>query len=251
MFLLSGISVTLWRDLGAGGDNGAAVAMFAPESPREVAVAAAEATVDERAVRLAALREKVAAQALVRQPDEVPEADAEEPTELPIEEVPSEPAVAGGSTLTCGELTTVAGSGFSGVTFKETLGQRALVRPADPVPASSATTSSSTDTGAEVAVLTLPWRSLPLPTPSCIATDVVGIALDGSFIRNDEHTVYGIFGADTLLGYALDGFPIYGTNNSSALDSCGGSIENGTYRYYLSSARDAVLGCYAGVPVRL
>jgi hypothetical protein len=61
---------------------------------------------------------------------------------------------------------------------------------------------------------------LPLPFgpqgKTCLSYDVVGVALDGSLIRNNEHSLYQVFGSETLIGYALDGFPIYGLNKSSA-----------------------------------
>jgi hypothetical protein len=99
--------------------------------------------------------------------------------------------------------------------------------------------------------LQLPIRLVPVSIKSCITSDVVGVALDGSLIRNDEQGLYGIFGSETLLGYALDGFPIYGSGGVLQTDSCGGSAVSGEYRYYLSPEREGVLGCYSGVPVRL
>ena len=37
-----------------------------------------------------------------------------------------------------------------------------------------------------------------------------------------------------LLGYALDGFPIYGPlPDASVLDSCNGQIVNGQYQYHV------------------
>ena len=58
----------------------------------------------------------------------------------------------------------------------------------------------------------LPVRNIPSGGTTCISTDVIGIATDGSLIRNNEAGVYGIFGANTLVGWALDGFPIYGSS---------------------------------------
>ena len=60
------------------------------------------------------------------------------------------------------------------------------------------------------AVLQLPSRTMPAASPSCIGSDVIGIANDGSLIRNDELSLYGVFGSETRIGYALDGLPIYG-----------------------------------------
>jgi len=40
--------------------------------------------------------------------------------------------------------------------------------------------------------------------------------------------------SDTLLGYAFDGFPIYGPlSESSKLDECNGRTKNGKYMYHV------------------
>lgn len=100
-------------------------------------------------------------------------------------------------------------------------------------------------------VLQLPIYSVPSSGSSvCVPTDVVGVAQDGSLIRNNEVELYSVFGESTLVGYALDGFPIYGTTNKPT-DACGGKIESGQYRYYLSGERATVLSCFAATPVNL
>ena len=100
-------------------------------------------------------------------------------------------------------------------------------------------------------VIQLPLRSVPLGTASCLPTDVVGIAKDGSLIRNSEVTLYAVFGADTLIGYALDGFPIYGARSGVALDECGGTGAIGQYRYYLEAERGYILNCFASEPISI
>lgn len=99
-------------------------------------------------------------------------------------------------------------------------------------------------------VAQLPVQTLPVRLPTCVSTDVVGFANDGSLIRNDEVSLYGIFGSDTQIGYALDGFPIYGTNPERG-DVCGGLVVDGTYRYYLNPDRDQVVHCFAAAPVKV
>lgn len=37
----------------------------------------------------------------------------------------------------------------------------------------------------------------------------------------------------TLLGWALDGFPIYGPDESLQLDKCNGRTVNGKYQYHV------------------
>lgn len=100
-------------------------------------------------------------------------------------------------------------------------------------------------------VAQLPLRSIPTSVQNCLGSSVVGIALDGSLINNSDYTAYKIFGAETLIGYALDGFPIYGLNDTADVDQCGGSTEGSQYRYYLSSDREGMIGCFSGDPISL
>lgn len=97
-------------------------------------------------------------------------------------------------------------------------------------------------------VLQLPVRSWPEANPTCLSSDVIGIAQDGSLIKNDEVGLYGVFGSDTLIGYALDGFPIYGVADNPG-DNCGGGVVAGLYRYTLSTSRDTIINCFSAPPV--
>ena len=99
-------------------------------------------------------------------------------------------------------------------------------------------------------ILQLTARSLPAATPTCLGSDVIGIANDGSLIRNDEFAFYGIFGSDTRVGYSLDGFPIYGVGTTRG-DVCGGLIVAGQYRYELSTDRDTLISCFSATPTNL
>jgi len=111
--------------------------------------------------------------------------------------------------------------------------------------------SSTSTVSDEVVYTVLPIRSLPLTKSTCINGDVVGIALDGSLIRNGEQKTYGVFSESTMVGYALDGFPIYGQSTNHKTDACGGVLVGGSYRYYLDKNRDGVLGCFSGIPINL
>lgn len=99
-------------------------------------------------------------------------------------------------------------------------------------------------------VLELPANPLVIGNKTCLPFDVVGIANDGSLIRNNETALYQIFGAEVTIGYALDGFPIHGLYQGQT-DECGGKNIAGHYGYYLSSDRAGVLGCFAGQPISL
>lgn len=104
---------------------------------------------------------------------------------------------------------------------------------------------------ASTTVLQLPMNTFKAASPTCLKTDVIGIALDGSLLRNNEKNIYQIFGSETLLGYALDGFPIYGLEKEIKLDKCGGANLSGSYGYYLSQANETIVNCYSGSPIKL
>jgi len=103
----------------------------------------------------------------------------------------------------------------------------------------------------EKVLFTLPLRTVPLAATSCIKDDIVAVSPTGAVIRNTEYAKYQTRGESTLIGYTLDGFPLYGRTNSITTDACGGAMIDGSYRYYLSSERKGVLGCFAGIPVAL
>jgi hypothetical protein len=128
-----------------------------------------------------------------------------------------------------------------GIVFDEVEGARLIYRSSD---------SDTASTTERVILAQLPVPSAPLVYANCLSTDVVGIATDGSLIRNNEVGAYSVFGSETLIGYALDGFPIYGVSTQKT-DACGGVVVAGQYRYYLASDRDKILYCYAGMPITL
>lgn len=107
--------------------------------------------------------------------------------------------------------------------------------------------SSSIESEVKNNLLQLPLVPAIGVKKNCIPFDVVGIALDGSLIKNNEASLYGLFGGETLIGYALDGFAIYGTSEVQT-DDCGGGVVNGSYSYYLSTNRDTVINCFTANP---
>jgi len=111
-------------------------------------------------------------------------------------------------------------------------------------------TQSATGSSTQMTLLQLPKRLAPAPDQSCIGSDVIGIANDGSLIRNDELDLYSVFSSETRIGYALDGFPIYGTG-SATVDQCGGRLQNGQYRYELQPDQDTVINCFSAAPITL
>ncbi len=101
--------------------------------------------------------------------------------------------------------------------------------------------------GVEGGVVTL--LQLPL-TPStgsknCVDSEIVGVTVSGSLIFNTDAIFYEATGAETLIGYARDGVPIYGSYRGET-DSCGGYTTATGYRYSVSPERSFIIGCYAG-----
>jgi len=245
-FLLVGITATVQSDIAKRSATSSlpALVVFSEEMTYEAVLP--EAVAIDRPSRLASLRNKIAALVL----DTPIEAEV---TVLP-EEIVKEEVVVPGAILHCPRYTTIAPAWVAtGLRFEVVEGARLVYREVAALPVvsenASGTSQAALASNHEI-VLQLPLRSAPLLTKTCIATDVVGIALDGSLIRNNEHTLYQVFGADSLIGYALDGFPIYGVR-SQPTDVCGGSSVSGEYRYYLSTEREGVLGCFGGEPVSL
>ena len=110
--------------------------------------------------------------------------------------------------------------------------------------------SSSTDTTTQTrTLLQLPLRPATGAVDSCIDNAVIGVALDGSLIRNDETWRFRGLAAQSIIGYARDGVPIYAAGvDESRLDACGGYDPGTGYRYHLRNDELFVLGCFAAPP---
>lgn len=241
-FLIVGIATTaLTRDQGQEASVIMGVATDTP--PSYEAEAVVPETVD-RTKRLQELRTKIAAlhDGLFGEEEPVPAAEPEpQPAEPGSDNIVTEP-------LHCASYAPYTALWNPGpVTFTVVEGARLVTRE---IEVSTTTASGTPITTTETEVIAqLPLRSEPAREQRCLPTDVVGIAKDGSLIRNTELGLYSVFGGDTLVGYALDGFPIYGTNTTEKLDACGGTSSLGQYRYFLSVERKQILNCFASVPI--
>lgn len=239
-FIVVGITATVEEDLSSRSQS-ASVASFVSdtESVEYEAVVPGGREVP-RASRLAELRAKIA--------DFVfPEVAVVE--EEVVEEETVEESVEPGTITLCGNYRATSPIWSpSGLQFEVVEGARLVYRMTEK-PIVDEFGVESMEPEREV-VAQLPLRTAPQASKSCIATDVVGIALDGSLIRNNEHTLYQVFGEGTLIGYALDGFPIYGLSTRSG-DECGGVNMAAGYGYVLSADRAGVLGCFSGAPISL
>jgi hypothetical protein len=118
------------------------------------------------------------------------------------------------------------------------------------VSTSTATSSERTVTAKSVRTTLLRMPQFPpvLPKPSCVPSDVIGVTQSGFLIFNQDAVSYKGRGQEDLLGYARDGFPIYGVYDGE-VDSCGGYTKDGSYRYSLAKDRNFILGCFAGLPL--
>lgn len=83
--------------------------------------------------------------------------------------------------------------------------------------------------------------------PNCVPSDVVGVTVTGSLMWNADASFYLGYGPEYLIGYARDGYPIYGYYQG-ATDACGGYMHASGYRYSVSPDRGYVLGCYTAAP---
>lgn len=233
MFLVMAIGTTLINQ--GWSASGSDLFEVPPDSGMEYVAMVASRDEMSRAERVAEMRSKISQQALISESVE-PEVVEEPAIEVATS---SEDLVASAGAIQCPAYRPYAQFwGARDLTLIESEGARVLNR------------GEVSSTSIPEVVLRLPIRFAPSGNPSCISSDVIGIANDGSLIRNDEVALYSIFSSDSLVGYALDGFPIYGTGNSAS-DACGGVTTPTGYRYELSTERDTIINCFAAAPVLL
>lgn len=237
--LLCAITATL---VGGATINGATQlgAVLSSQPEQETFTASVSHTELNREDTIKRLKEKISRLGIVfseAPPQEVlvlPAADEVDSTE----EKPKE--------LRCeGYQTGVIAWNSTGLKFVEVEGARIVFREVPTVNAQATATPAIN----RVVVAQLPLRSSPVAV-TCLSTSLVGVAVDGSLIYNNEGARYQALGSGTLIGYTLDGFPLYGQSDVKT-DQCGGVTQNGQYRYYMSAERDAVINCFAGTPVTL
>jgi hypothetical protein len=237
VFLVVAIGVTLTREYFGGG--GVATVTYVETTDQEYSAELDEKVPYSREDRLVEMRRKIVeGGALNILPPETSEvAVAEE------EEVEEEFAVSETNVQECPGYTDYSGYWSpQGVQIELSEGARIIYRATEQA-------TIGTSTVARDILVQLPAYPIRVGY-SCLSSDVVGVAQDGSLIRNAEVGLYGVFGEHTLIGYALDGFPIYGVS-STKTDACGGAVVAGEYRYILSEDRESILNCFAATPVRL
>lgn len=249
IFILSGIAFTVSTDL----RKERTVTDTAPQLAASEGVslsASTESTDIDRASNLAALREKI-----LRGEGEVIAGapvftSVDTPSSTPIE----------GEHVSGNESGRVAqycpSKVYSATALLWNLGQATLVE-AEGARLVHFTKRSQITQGTSTIATTTTRTALQLPTrpvvsgvASCLDSEFVGVALDGSLINNNESWRYRNYAAESVIGYARDGFPIYGQGvNEEELDACGGYADTAGYRYHIRADEPFVIGCYSGTPV--
>lgn len=237
VFLVVAIGVTLVRQYFGGGE-GEPVVAFVDTLEQEFTAELVEKAPLSREERVAEMRRKIAegGELTLSSPEVAAAVSPEEDVMEEVSTVP-EPGV-----QKCPGYSTYRGYWSpQGVHIELAEGARIVYRTLEQAPV-------GTTTATKDILVQLP--AYPVYTGSvCLPSDVIGIAQDGSLIRNDEVGLYGVFGEHTLIGYVFDGFPIYGVS-SMKTDDCGGAVVAGEYRYYLSDERETILNCFAATPIK-
>lgn len=96
-------------------------------------------------------------------------------------------------------------------------------------------------------LLSLPLTPMALSEPVCVPSDIVGVTTYGALIFNTDVSLYLLHTPQMLIGYARDGFPIYGSYQGE-VDRCGGYDHPAGYRYSISHERNFIIGCFQGSP---
>jgi hypothetical protein len=238
VFLVIAIGVTLTREY-FDADGVATVVTYVETTDQEYFAELDEKVPHSREEQLVEMRRKIAEAGALNllPPETTVVAVAEE------EEVEEEFAVSQTDVQKCPGYANYSGYWSpQGVQIELSEGARIVYRATEQA-------TISTSTAARDILMQLPAYPIRAGS-SCLPSDVVGVAQDGSLIRNTEVGLYGVFGEHTLIGYAIDGFPIYGVSGAKT-DACGGVVIAGEYRYNLSDDRESILNCFAATPVRL
>jgi hypothetical protein len=196
----------------------------------------------------ASLRERLRALILDDTSLVTPNPSVEEDTP-PIATTSDQQQVDQGVLISCGGDDTATAKAVwpSGVYMRIDGTLRSAVLEIAQVDTPTASTSTSTP---QVPTLQTLWSARAFPvksqTSQCVPGSIVGIAQSGQPIVNNA-LGYTERTSESLIGYARDGFPIYGFYEG-VVDSCGGYQHPTGYRYTLSEGRSTVLNCFMSVP---
>lgn len=108
----------------------------------------------------------------------------------------------------------------------------------------------NTDANNIVSSLVLPILHSRAAEDTCIPHTIAGVSVDGSLIHISDGPRFRNYDENMLIGYALDGFPIFGAReNESELDACGGTDPGTGYQYHISAEGNFIISCFASPPV--
>ncbi len=119
-----------------------------------------------------------------------------------------------------------------------------------PILFATSTVSSSVQVKKEQVVTTLLQIEMyprVQSNPTCVPSTIIGVTSLGALLSNSDASFYKNTNSNVLIGYARDGFPVYGLFEG-AVDACGGYVHPEGYRYTIGKDRNYVLGCFVGIP---
>ncbi len=232
IFLLLAIMFTLDRDTKAA--NTLAEVIFDNQEISTKAVIYEEPKIDRNST-IAHLREAIKGEEIVM-------------AVTPTEEIEEEVIINTGEKCTERDNLTLARAWpREGVKVRETEGVRQVVHITSGEDLDNSQAQVVGSTNSIKTLLLLPLRPSPAANSTCVSDTIVGVTVSGGLLFNSDAIVYRSKTAGDLVGYARDGFPVYG-NYSGTVDECGGVELAGQYRYYLSSENNKILNCYRATP---
>lgn len=245
-FLLLAISVTVWRDTSTASSQSAPLATLetATTTPTSLPAVFTGATANEpdREATRDRLRAKITAGEVISNPSpSVPAPEREEVREVPATKLQRcaypDDSLGFVSRWPAQSIQTESREGAR-LYYTED-----FVSPPT-IGTSTATTESET---MRISWLQLPQFPQPLPTPACVPSEVVGVSVSGTLLFNTSVILYQTATADTLIGYARDGYPIYGRYDGE-VDECGGYRHPTGYRYVIQADTETIIQCFTATP---
>jgi len=239
LFLLFGIGTTLIYEKFEAASGSVARVVFNQEAV--VPEVAPKTEIDERAANIARLKEKLKEGSEIS----VPDID----TVVTPPPPPAAESVTNRTAIYCPTLidrTELKAKWSAKTAVREVEGARMVYESVMQVASTASGTSAALN---ETPRLQLSLSQVRESQDSCLTSDVIGVTTTGALLTNDAAVRYQGVSELTLIGFALDGLPIYGMRtDTSRLDNCGGESGPLGYRYYLRSGENFMLGCFAGSP---
>lgn len=241
IFLVTAINITWFLDTATPSRESVT---FRAADDAVSAVAPTEQTLDRDAI-ISALREKLRSEqgVVLENPSVTTDADAAEAVATSTDASPI--ARANYCLYADDTLPYIGQWPLNGTEMAVAEGMRVFYTEEEVILAAAAT---STEEDVEVVrneLLALPTNPVYTGGNNCLPSEVIGVTTGGILLFNDDSRPFASLGAQQLVGYARDGFPIYGRYDGE-VDACGGYQHPAGYRYTISADRDYIIGCYQG-----